>query len=553
MKPIAKKWRELLALIPGYDAIGTAGDAWFDAKAAQEAIAFIEECLVHVEGDLAGKPFLLEPWQKALVACLFGWKRHDVQGRVVRRYREVLLYVPRKNGKTPLAAAIALYVFFCDGEKGQQDYIAAADREQAGFLFRHLKGMVESLPLLHGKVKIYGGNAAAGQSKSIINESDGSFLRVISAEANNKHGGNPHLVLIDELHAQPNRDLVDVLVSSMASQNRKQGLIIYITTADFSRPSICNEKHDYACKVRDEKIDDPRFLPVIYELEADKDDWTDEETWKRANPNLGVSVSREFLQGEVAKAKEIPGYENSVKRLHFNMKTDADVRWLSSDLWAGGNTKFDPEQLEGRSCFVGLDLANTMDIASAVAVFPPLDEDELWHVLPYFWVPKDIVDKREKANKTSYRAWISSGEMFVTPGDEIDYGAIRRFIRDVLSDKYRIEKVAYDPWNATEFAQNLQEDGLEVVKFQQSISNFNEPCVKLEQLLVGKRIVHAGHRVLAWMAGNVAIHEDGRGYKMPSRKKSTEKIDGIAALLMGLGEAILEPATSDGGIEIWGD
>lgn len=553
MKPIAKKWRELLALIPGYDAIGTAGDSWFDAKAAQEAIAFIEECLVHVEGDLAGKPFLLEPWQKALVACLFGWKRYDVQGRVVRRYRQVLLYIPRKNGKSPLAAAIGLYIYFCDGEKGQQDYVAAADREQAGMLFRHVKGMVTANSLLESRCTIYGGNAAAGQSKSLVNEKDGSFLRVISADADNKHGGNSHLILIDELHAQPNRDLVDVLSTSMASQNRKQPLMIFITTADFARPSICNEKHDYACRVRDGQIDDPTFLPVVYEADAAKDDWTKEETWRKANPNLGVSVSLEYLRTECKRAQEIPAYENTFKRLHLNMKTDADVRWLSSELWAGGNTKFDPEQLEGRSCFLGLDLANTMDIASAVAVFPPFDDDEIWHVLPFFWVPKDIVDKREKANKTSYRAWISSGEMFVTPGDEIDYGAIRRFIRDTLSDKYRIEKVAYDPWNATEFAQNLQEDGLEVVKFQQSISNFNEPCVKLEQLLVGKRIVHAGHRVLAWMAGNVAIHEDGRGYKMPSRKKSTEKIDGIAALLMGLGEAILEPATSDGGIEIWGD
>ncbi len=320
MTKISKKWEALLRLIPGYDPIGTANGAWFDAKAAQLALDFFPECLRHIEGDLADKPFVLQPWQQSFVANLIGWKRKDESGRTVRRYRETLLYVPRKNGKPPLAAGVALLIFFTDPERGQQDYIAASDREQAGLLFRHCKGMVEREPALSDRCRIYGGNAAGGQSRSIVREQDGSFLRIVSADAESKHGGNTHLAIVDELHAQPNRDLVDVLQTSMASANRPQPLLICITTADYDRPSICNEKHGYASKVRDGIIQDPSFLPCIYEA-GREDKLTDEAVWRKANPNLGVSVSLDFLKRETQRAKDTPAYENTVRQLHLNQIT----------------------------------------------------------------------------------------------------------------------------------------------------------------------------------------------------------------------------------------
>lgn len=535
-----KKWRDLLCGLPKYDPFRSSGDSWFDPKAAQDAIDFFPECIRHVEGALANEPFKLERWQRSIIANIFGWKRKDRHGRVVRRYRKAFLYVPRKNGKTPFAAALALYVFFCDDEKGQQNYMAAAEREQAGFLFRQSKGMVEAEPELKSRCKIYGGNAAAGQSRSIVRESDGSFLKVISADAHTKHGGNAHLVLIDELHAQPNRDLYDVLATSMASQNRKQPLMVLITTADFLRESICNEQYDYASKVRDGVIEDAAYLPIIYEA-LPGEDWTDPKVWEKANPNLGVSVSLEYLEAECRTAKETPGYENTFRRLHLNMRTEQDVRWLSLEAWEANATPLPPqEELLGRDCFAGLDLANTADVAAFVLVFPPRDAVEPWYVLPRFWVPAAACLLRERKNKTRFDDWVRRGFMDQTPGDVIDFSFIEAAILEA-NRLYRINKLEYDKWNASDLVCRLVNQGVACEEFTQCLTNYNEPCKKLEDLLTERKLAHGGNPVLQWMATNVAIHTDGRGYKMPSRKASTEKIDGIAAMLMALGPAIRTP------------
>jgi phage terminase large subunit-like protein len=253
----------------------------------------------------------------------------------------VFLYVPRKNGKTPLSAGICNYVLFCDGEPGAQIYSAAAEKEQAALLYRHAVGMITQEPELDSRARIYKGH------KSVVLKDDpGSVFKVLSADADTKHGGNSHLVLIDELHAQPNRELVDVLQTSMASANRPQPLLVHITTADFDRESICNEKHDYACKVRDGIIEDESFLPIIYEVTKD-DDWKDERVWHKANPNLGVSVSLDYLRRECKRAQDTPTYENTFKRLHLNLKTQNDVRWLQLDRWDACAGPVDPELLSG--------------------------------------------------------------------------------------------------------------------------------------------------------------------------------------------------------------
>lgn len=534
-------------MLPGYDPWADPAGAWFDPAAAGKALDFFPSFLRHVEGSVAGQPFRLEDWQRAVITNLFGWKQKDSLDRTVRRYREALIYVPRKNGKSPLAAGIGLCVFFRDPEKGQQDFVAAADREQAGMLFRHCKGMVEGEPLLASRCRVYGGTAAAGQSRSIVRPSDGSFLRVISADADTKHGGNSHLILVDELHAQPGRELIDVLTTSTASLNRPQPLTVFVTTADFNRPSVCNEKYDYAKKVMADPSIDPRFLPVVYEADA-ADDWTSPVTWAKANPNLGVSVSREYLERECKKAKEIPEYENTFKRLHLNLRTDADVRWLSSVLWDANATPFDPAILDGRDCYAGLDLANTLDVAALALVFPPIvggprhfsEDGQDWYVLWKFWVPADVAKERERTNRARYDAWIAKGWITRTEGDVIDYSVIRADLRQA-AERHRLIKLGFDPFNATQLANELVDDGIECAKFVQSIANFNEPCRKCEELLMAHRLRHGGNPVARWMAGNVSIHTDGRGYKMPNRKKSTDKIDGITALLEALGMAITQP------------
>lgn len=534
MPSVPQEWPDLFRLIPGYDPVATAGDAWFEGAAADRAVGFIEDSIAHVEGDKAGSLFKLEPWQKAVVGCLFGWKRKDLLGRTVRRYRECLLYVSRKNGKTPLAAAIALLVFFLDPESGQQDYIAAADREQAGMLFRQAKGMVNARPALGRRCRIYGGNASAGQSRSIVKD-DNSFLRVVSADADTKHGGTSHLVIVDELHAQPSRDLVDVLTTSTASLNRKQPLTIYLTTADYARPSICNEKHEYATKVRDGIIEDPSFLPVVYEAPRDAD-WADPAVWAQANPNLGVSVSLEYLTRECKRAQEIPAYENTFRRLHLNQVTETDVRAIPMDRWDAVKDPVDPAALEGRECWGGLDLSTTTDLSAFVLVFP--DGEGGYDVLPHFWAPKESARARERRDRVPYSLWERQGHLKLTAGDVIDYDVIRADI-NLLRERYNVREVAADRWNATQIINQLQGDGFEVVAYGQGFKDMTAPTKELLKLVAAGKLRHGGQPVLRWMAGNMATESDAAGNLKPSKKKSTERIDGLVAAVMAIGRAML--------------
>ena len=271
--------------IPGYDPWSTAGPGHrFEVALARRAIAFFHDMLVFVEGERAGEPFDLEPWQAAIVGNLFGW----VDGRTgLRRYREALVFVARKNGKTSLAAGLALYLLLCDGEPGGQVYSAAAEQSQAALIFRHAMQMVAKRPELAARTRVY------RAFKSIEVGETGSIFRALTADAQTKHGLSVHGAVIDELHAHPTRDLVDVLQTGTGS--RRQPLTVHITTSDYERISICNEKHEYAKKVRDGALADASFLPVIYEASIE-DPWDDPRTWLKANPNLGVSVKEDYLE-----------------------------------------------------------------------------------------------------------------------------------------------------------------------------------------------------------------------------------------------------------------
>jgi phage terminase large subunit-like protein len=555
---VPAKWRKLFALIPGYDPFKDADGCRFDPDAAQLALDFFPECLRHIEGDLAGQPFTLEPWQQAIVACLFGWKQLDEQQRIVRRYREVLVYVPRKNGKTPLVAGIGLLVLFTDGEIGQQDYIAAGDREQAALLFRHAKGMVELEPELDDRCDIYGGNAAAGQSRSIVIEEDGSFLRVISADAKTKHGGNMHLGILEELHVQPDRELYDVLRTATASKNRKQPLVAYVTTADFLRDSICNETYEYACKVRDGIVPNPRFLPVIFEAAAG-DDWKAESTWRKANPNLGVSVSLDYLKAECLKAQETPAYENTFKRLHLNIRTEQDVRAIAMDKWNSCAADVaDPmawrlAQLatlknEHAGCFAGLDLGSTSDLTALGLVFP---RGSRFVVLPYFWVPEEGARVREKRDRVPYGLWIKDGWIRQTGGNVTDYDVVRKDVNEIVANFWLRELAVDRLFQGAQLCTQLQGDGLPVVAFGQGFFSMAAPTKRILELILQGLWDHGGNPVLKWQASNAATEEDAAGNLKFSKSKSSEKIDGIVASTMSLGRAMLVPEGDTAGVELW--
>ena len=503
--------------IAGYDPAATAGRCTFDQNAADRAIGFFRDMLTHVKGAKAGHPFELDTWQEDIIGTLFGWRRPDG----TRRYTTAYIEIPRKNGKSTLAAGLALYLLFADGEPGAEVYSAAADREQASIVFDVARQMVEADPLLKQHAQVF--------RKSIAVEAAAATYKVLSADAYTKHGLNAHGIIFDELHAQPNRDLWDVLTTSTGA--REQPLTVAITTAGFDRHSICYEQHEYACKVRDGILEDEAYLPVIYAADVD-DDWKAPAIWAKANPGLGSSIYADYLEREAGRAAELPRYENAFRRLHLNQWTEQDVRWLPMDRWDESAAPL--LDLADRPCWGGLDLASTTDIAALVLVFP--DDDGGYDVLPTFWIPSENADFRERRDRVPYPQWIKDGYIRATPGDVIDYDQIRLDIGD-LAKTYNIRDIAVDRWNATQLVTQLDGDGIAVATFGQGYRSMSSPSKTLEALVMGRRLRHAGHPVLRWMGANTSIEQDPAGNIKPSKRRSSERIDGIVALVMAVARA----------------
>jgi phage terminase large subunit-like protein len=501
----------------------------FDKDAADRACEFFEIFLKHVKGEWAGQPFVLSKWQRdEIIRPLFGWKRADG----TRRYRTMYCEVPRKNAKSTTGAGIALYLLFSDGEMGAEVYSAAGDREQAAIIFEIAKQMVEQEPRLKSRCEIY--------RRSIVYPRTGSAYHVLSADVPTKHGKNSHGVIFDELHVQPNRHLYDVLKTSMGS--RRQPLMVMFTTAGHDRESICWEEHSYALKVRDGIIKDDTYLPVIYSA-ADTDDWTDPKVWTAANPGLGISIKLAYLEEECERAKESPAYQNTFRNLYLDQWTEQSTRWIDMALWDACSEPVNERELEGRECYGGLDLASTTDIAAFVKLFPPTDDDQRWRVLCRFWVPKENMRKRSDRDRVPYAVWSQQELIEPTEGNIIDYDVIRKRIGED-GQRFNIREIAFDRWNATQLTTQLAGDGFTMVPFGQGFQSMAAPCEELRKLLVSHQLAHGGNEVLAWMASNVAVKQDPAGNLKPDKSKSSEKIDGIVALIMALGRAMVRPEFS---------
>ena len=492
----------------------------FDERAATVAERFFERMLVHIEGPMVDQPFRLEPWQRTLVRELFGWKQADG----TRRYRKLYLEVPRGNGKSTFAAGLALLLLAVDGEKSAKVYSAAAEKGQAAIVFETAEKMVAASPLLSKRIKAY-------RNRTMTYEDTGSKYIVLSADAYSKHGLNPHGIVFDELHAQPNRELYDVLNTAMGK--RRQPLMIMITTAGYDRNSVCWEQHEYARKVKEGIVDDPTFLTAIWAADKD-DDWTSPDTWRQANPNYGVSVRDDFLRQECATAIASPAYQNTFRRLYLNQWTQQESRWLDMSRWDACNTHL--PDLTGRACYGGLDLASTTDIAAFVLAFPALDDGEPLSLLPWFWIPEDNMRERSLRDRVPYDAWVRDGLVFATPGNVIDYGRIEAHIA-ALAEQYDIREIAFDRWGATQITQNLTGAGLTMLQMGQGYASMTAPTKEMNRLVMSKGLAHGGHPVLRWMADNVTVEQDAAGNVKPSKAKSREKIDGIVAAIMALDRA----------------
>jgi phage terminase large subunit-like protein len=520
---------EEIRLIPGYDPYAQAGDCVFDEDAGRLAIDFIEMCCTHIKGELAGQPFIMEPWERGITGNLFGWMRPDG----LRRYRECFVFVPRKNGKTTWVASLLNYVLFCDGEPGAEIYCAAADREQANLVYSQAAGMARAEENMARLSRHYATN------KTTFFEKTNSFYRAISAEAATKHGYNAHFVVVDELHAQPTRELVDVLITSTGA--RRQPLVLHITTSDYEREgSICNEKHDYAGKVRDGLIEDPSFLPVIYEATTE-DDWKDPQIWAKANPNLGVSVSEEYIERECKRAQESPAFENTFKRLHLNIRTESFARWITSEAWAAcGDPGQRIEDFKGRKCWAGLDLASTSDFTAFVLVF---EEAGAYFAFPYFWVPRRAAAERERKARITYSTWARAGHLCYTEGGggvTTDYDVVRRDINTIVRDhKLNLREIAADRlFQGVDICKRLAEDdGFEVIEHGQGYCDMALPTKETERIILAGALGHPDNPVLNWMIANTVVQEDAAANRKPDKKNSSEKIDGTVALIMGVGRA----------------
>ena len=537
----AGAWRDLVSCIPGYDPFSASSDDYVFCPAhAIRAIEFFELMLTHIEGSVAGKPFVLSPFQRAMTALIFGALRSEDESR---RYREVFIYIPRKNGKTPYVAGLALATMFLDGEVGGQSYCAASGTEQAAYMFRHAVGMIEKNPALLKLVNYY------KTARTIVHEPTMSFFRVISAIAETKHGGNPHFIAIDELHAQPNRELVDVLRTSMASANRRQPMMVYLTTADVVRPSVCNETYRYACNVRDGVADDPAFLPVIYEAIHGRDDWKDEKTWAHVNPNLGVSVSIDYLRRECKKASSSPSLENSFKRLHLNMQTEQAERWISMDSWRACEVEEVPDYyLRECPCWGGLDVSSTVDLTAFVLVFDVREVDATpcdYYIKGWYWLPAESVELRAKRDRVPYIAWRDAGYVNVCDGGVIDLPLVRSTIVSLCCESYpHVREIAADPHHARLLLdQLLNDDGLPVYEHLQTAKSYSDPCSSFFRLVTSGQIGYNDDPVLSWAVGNLAVTTDTNENIRPVKSRSFERIDPAVAAIMAVGRATMGDAS----------
>lgn len=498
--------------------------AWpyvYDEWHANDVCDFVEK-LPHVEGVWDSPTITLSDWQIFCLAMIFGWRR---RADGLRRFTTVYLEVARKNGKSTLLAAIALYCLCCEGEVGPQILIGATTGDQAGKVFEPAKRMVQRTPDL---CEAFGLQAWA---RSITCADNGGYIRPINAKSSTQDGHNPHVAILDELHAHKDRGLYDVLKSAFGA--RRNPLLIAITTAGYNVMGVCFEQRSFVAKVLEGLVEADHYWGVIFTLDEDDDEF-DERCWIKANPNLDVSVQREELRGYAAEARANPGTHGEFKTKRMNVWTTAREGHVNITLWQRCGGEVDLRALEGRACWGGLDLASTTDLTSFRLVWRDGDRVLTWGRR---YLPEEAAEPRTKRGNVPYLQWVHSGHLILTPGNVTDYEFVRRDIQWAM-ERFRIRSIAYDPWNAREFAPRLLEEGVPMVEFRQGIPSYHGAVQELDRLYLSGKLVHGGDPVLAWCASNMVVRRDANDNMAPDKKHSLEKIDDMVALLMAIGRMI---------------
>ena len=502
---------------------------YFDPDAADHAIDFFR-FLKHSKGEWGGCTFELELWQCFIVGSIFGWKR---KSDGMRRFRTAYIEVPRKNGKSTLISGIGLYLFMCDGEPGAEIYTAATKRDQARITHGEATRMVKSSPALRKRIKVFKDNLHI--------EATHSKFEPLGADADTMDGLNVHAALVDELHAHKTRAVWDVLET--ATSARRQPLMLAITTAGFDQTSFCYEMHEYCTKILNGSVQDDTVFTYIATIDEGDDPFSP-VTWRKANPNLGISKKEDDMERLALKAKEMPSALNNFLTKHLNVWTQQAERWINLDLWDENAGMVVEEKLVGRKCYGGLDLSSVSDITAWVMVFPEDDDPERIQVLCRFWCPEARLHDNNNRYKDQYQKWKRLGFLKTTPGDAIDYEFIKA---QVLQDaqKFNLIDLNIDRlFQGYQLAMELAEEGLTVVPFGMGFKSMAAPMKEFERRLLKRKIQHGGNPVLRWMADSLAVKMDPAGNLKPDKASSQGKIDGVVALVMALDRAMRHETTS---------
>ncbi|MEJ9130641.1 terminase large subunit [Bacillus thuringiensis] len=505
--------------------IGSTKSEWeYNANRANHAIEFVENFCKHSKGKMGGKPFLLELWQKAMTAALFGFV-HKIDG--IRKYREFMLIVARKNGKSAWGSAIALYLMVADNEPGPEIVSAATKKDQAKIIWSEAKRMVKKSPVLSKRIRTL-------VAEMISDFNDGSF-KPLSSDSNTLDGLNVHCSLIDELHAIEDKNLYDVIVDGMTA--REQPISIITTTAGTVREGIFDIKYEEAERIIN-GYDDPdgykdeRVLPIIYELDK-REEWTEESCWKKANPGLGTIKNLDQLRSKVEKAKANAMLVKNLLTKDFNIRETSTEAWLTFEQ-LNNTAIFDIAELKPSYGIGGCDLSSTTDLTAAKVIFM-LPDDKNIYVKQMYWLPEDLLEQRSKEDKIPYDLWYEQDLLRTTPGNSVHYKYVTEWFLEIR-DEYGIYLpwIGYDRWSAKYWVEEMEgyfgkEAMVPVAQGKQTLSS---PMKLLGADLESKLVNYNNNPIDKWCLSNTAIEVDKNLNIQPNKTKNQRRrIDGTAALL----------------------
>jgi phage terminase large subunit-like protein len=505
---------------------GRARGIGFSQKHAAFAMRFFQQFLRHSKGEWAGRALMLEPWQEFAIGSVYGWWRSNE----TRRFRSAYEEVARKNGKSTMAAGAGLFGLVADQEPGAEIYAAATKREQARIIFAEAQNMVRGSPDLSSQLTVL--------KLNISHDRTMSKFEPLSADDRTLDGLNPHLVLVDELHKHRTRAVLDVLDTALGA--RRNPLLWMITTAGDDDPeTVYAAENAYAAQVLEGTLVDDSYFAVIYTLDAG-DRWDDPGMWIKANPNLGISLKLDDLERSRDKAIGSPPNQAAFKRLRLNLRTGDANRAIDMEVWGRNSLgPFDPAEMAGRRFFAGLDISAKIDLTAWVKLYPPVEAGQRWRVVPRFWMPSDTIQQKSDRDRVQYRRWIDAGLIEITEGNVVDQNEIEAAVSEDCRQGECIS-CGYDPWNATALAVRLADQGVPMNEFLQGMRSYTAPTKELEVMLLAERLDHGGNQVLAWMAANMMILTDRNLNRMPSKKHSVGRIDGMSGLIMAIGRSMVE-------------